>query len=127
MLPLNDGYKPDVIKWVCSCPSFTTSRFVLCKHLVQGVHHVPIIFFLEVKSRRMMLFWRHQTLKPLGGEVAMSMVESNNCRGGDEGSDDEFDEDFMDTQWGDRGGHTFEKAMNNHISTILQFIEGLRY
>jgi hypothetical protein len=59
--------------------------------------------------------------------VPTSTVESDNCEGGDEGSDEEFNDDLVDTQWGDRGGETFEEAMNNHISTILQFTEGLCY
>jgi hypothetical protein len=56
----------------------------------------------------------------------MVTVENNDCEGGNEGSDDDFDDDFMDTQWGDRG-QTFEEAINDHISTILQFAEGLCY
>ncbi|KAF8984585.1 hypothetical protein BDQ17DRAFT_1260724, partial [Cyathus striatus] len=39
----------DTTKMVCTCPSFVTSRFIICKHLVQAVHHVPAVFFLEVK------------------------------------------------------------------------------
>ena len=56
----------------------------------------------------------------------MPTIESNNCKGGKNCSDDEFDDELMDTQWGDRGKN-FNKAMNDHISTILQFGEGLHY
>lgn len=131
-LPLNDAYKPDLKRWVCTCPSFATSRFLVCKHLVQKVHRVPTIFFLEVKRERTTPFWRHHTLtsKALDGEVTRtSAVEMDNDDGAqwNEGSDEEFDEELVDTQWGEKGGETFEEVMNNHISTILQFAEGLRY
>ena len=56
----------------------------------------------------------------------MPTIESDNYEGGNNGSDDEFDDELVDTQWGDRG-KTFNEAMNDHISTILQFGEGLHY
>lgn len=87
---------------------------------------MPVIFSLEVKRRRTTPFWRHQTLKPLAGELPMPMIESDNCEGGNDGSEDEFDDELVDTQWGDRG-KTFGEAMNDHISTVIQFVEGLRY
>ncbi|KAF8524135.1 hypothetical protein BU17DRAFT_43226 [Hysterangium stoloniferum] len=75
-----------------------------------------------------MPFWKHQTLKPLeGGEVPLVILEDDNCEGGNEGTDEEFNDDLVDTQWGGREGETFEETMNNHINTILQFVEGLRY
>ena len=49
MMPINDGYRPDAKKMVCTCPYLATSRFLICKHLVQSVHPVPPIFFLEAK------------------------------------------------------------------------------
>lgn len=61
------------------------------------------------------------------GEVPMLTVEGDDCEGGNEGSGDEFDDDLVNTQSGDRGCKTFEEAMNDHISNILQFVEGLRY
>ena len=30
-LPLNPKYRPSTDKWVCTCPQFATSRFLLCK------------------------------------------------------------------------------------------------
>ena len=27
-------YRPSLDKWTCGCPSFATSRFMLCKHLI---------------------------------------------------------------------------------------------
>ncbi|EGN98063.1 hypothetical protein SERLA73DRAFT_123461 [Serpula lacrymans var. lacrymans S7.3] len=48
-MPLNNKYRLNTLTWVCTCPHFSTSRFLLCKHLVQDVHPVPPLFFLEVK------------------------------------------------------------------------------
>ncbi|EGO23652.1 hypothetical protein SERLADRAFT_370515 [Serpula lacrymans var. lacrymans S7.9] len=46
-MPLNNKYRLNTLTWVCTCPHFSTSRFLLCKHLVQDVHPVPPLFFLE--------------------------------------------------------------------------------
>ena len=48
-LPLNEKYRPDPLRWVCTCPQFVVDRFLICKHLVQSVHPVHPVFFLEVK------------------------------------------------------------------------------
>ncbi|KAI6009544.1 hypothetical protein F5J12DRAFT_905073 [Pisolithus orientalis] len=46
-LPLNLKYQPDTQKWVCTCPQFVKSQFLICKCLVQVTHPVSPIFFLE--------------------------------------------------------------------------------
>jgi hypothetical protein len=69
-LPLNDAYKPDVMKWVCTCPAFVTNRFLICKHLIQGVHHNPPLFFVKVKRNQTVPFWRHGLLKVLDPTAA---------------------------------------------------------
>ncbi|KAI6042139.1 hypothetical protein EDC04DRAFT_2564610 [Pisolithus marmoratus] len=50
-LPLSPKYHPDTHKWVCTCPQFIKSRFLVCKHLVQAMHPVSPTFFLEVARR----------------------------------------------------------------------------
>ncbi|THU79226.1 hypothetical protein K435DRAFT_884508 [Dendrothele bispora CBS 962.96] len=62
--PLNPKYKPDVRCWVCTCPYFAKSRFLVCKHLVQMVEEVPITFFHEVTRNRTSPIWSHTSLKP---------------------------------------------------------------
>ena len=62
-LPVNDAYRPNAEKWICTCPAFPTSCFFICRHLVQEVEHVSPIFFLEVRHHRTIPFWQHQTLK----------------------------------------------------------------
>ncbi|EGN95280.1 hypothetical protein SERLA73DRAFT_77294 [Serpula lacrymans var. lacrymans S7.3] len=61
-MPLNNKYRPNTLTWVCTCPHFSTSRFLLCKHLVQDVHAVPPLFLLEVKRNQTTLFWKHPAL-----------------------------------------------------------------
>src|SRR6202011_5561231 len=63
-MPLNERYRPDPYKWVCTCPAFVRSRFLICKHLIQAV---PPTFFLQVKQNRTLPFWQHPTLVPLEG------------------------------------------------------------
>ena len=73
-LPINDAYRPNGTKWTCTCPFFATSRFLICKHLIQSVHRVPATFFKEVKCHRSVPFWRHASLKDLDDEPSMSNV-----------------------------------------------------
>jgi len=47
-MPMNERYRPDVMHFVCTCPHFVISRFLLCKHLVQLYCPVNPWFFLEV-------------------------------------------------------------------------------
>jgi hypothetical protein len=44
----NNTYLTDVTRWICGCPAFFTSRFLICKHLVQQKGVVNIRFFDEV-------------------------------------------------------------------------------
>src|SRR5882724_11732852 len=47
-LPLNSKYRPDLKAWVCTCPYFVKSQFLVCKHLIQSIPTMPPTFFLEV-------------------------------------------------------------------------------
>jgi len=66
-IPLNDAYRPNVENWICTCPAFAISRFLVCKHLIQRMHIVPAVFFLEANRFREPPFWKHKSLKPLEG------------------------------------------------------------
>ncbi|KAJ8095831.1 hypothetical protein PM082_022723 [Marasmius tenuissimus] len=59
------GYRTDVRKWVCTCPALASSRFLICKHLVQGVKPVPPKFFLQVTRNHTAPIWSHPFLVPL--------------------------------------------------------------
>ncbi|KAF5311025.1 hypothetical protein D9619_008106 [Psilocybe cf. subviscida] len=145
-LPANlDAYRPNTQKWVCTCPAFVTSRFLLCKHLVQLVRRVPPKFFLEVKRQRSTPFWEHRTLKP---------KDAAECDGDNEGhsgdmSDDELpyddddddddddmqgldDEDDDDDDVNDvvgrvEKGLTFNEALSADINLITDFLAGLQF
>src|SRR5947199_2979976 len=46
--PPNNTYLTDTTRWICGCPAFFTSRFLICKHLVQQKGIVDIQFFDQV-------------------------------------------------------------------------------
>jgi hypothetical protein len=58
-------YNPRPYLWVCSCPAFIKSRFLICKHLVQKVHPVKPAFFYQVSRERVCPIWRHPDLRPI--------------------------------------------------------------
>lgn len=119
----------------------------MCKHLVQMVHAVPAIFFLEAKRHRTTPFWQHPTLKPLDddealhpgsnktGTVADHMLEGvHTATPGDiadeddEGDDDDDDDDVEEEAFvSGAGGLTFDEAMEDKIKLITDFADGLRY
>ena len=134
-IPINDAYRPDVQKWICTCPSFVVSRFLICKHLIQSVHCVPAIFFLEAKQYRELPFWRHRSLRQLDESIAEGSGEPKPVDENDEdedggmGDDDEEEEepekeDGAETHQDSR---MFEEAMLAEIDLIESFAKRLRY
>ena len=138
-LPLNEKYRPNAHKWVCTCPSFSTSRFLICKHLVQAVHGVPPHFFLEVKRNRTTPFWAHKSLTPLEdhlpsctgtGHISPS-TEHTDINIGDkyhnESEDDlDGDDELIDVE--EIGsGLTCRERLVAHIRTLQDFCSGLEY
>jgi hypothetical protein len=95
---------------ICTCPSLPISRFLLCKHVVQGVAPVPPVFFLEVKRQRTAPFWVHPSLHPLtDDESACEASSDDHLTRADTAADasldleDEDDGDLVDsTQPDDR-------------------------
>jgi hypothetical protein len=66
--PEDSLYVTDPHLWTCTCPHLATSRFLVCKHLVQACEPIPARFFLVVPARnRQAPFWRHPLLVPKGG------------------------------------------------------------
>jgi hypothetical protein len=151
-LPLNEKYRPDAHKWVCTCPSFSTSRFLICKHLVQAVHAVPPYFFLEVKRNRTTPFWTHKSLTPLDDhlpsstdtgrisssadrtEIDIGDLDHSNINisvNQDNDSDDDIDgdEELIDAdETGLLGnGLTCRERLLAHIRTLQDFCSGLEY
>ncbi|KAJ7782505.1 hypothetical protein DFH07DRAFT_717350, partial [Mycena maculata] len=131
-LPVNPAYKTDVKKGLCTCPSMPTSRFLICKHYVQGVEHVPPVFFLEVKRQRLPPFWTHPTLRPLGDNSAPEDEPNGNSTLEDMAVDvptglDDEDKDLVDTRPHDSDRQTFLESMDENIDVILEFTRGLKY
>ncbi|KAF8527019.1 hypothetical protein BU17DRAFT_82557 [Hysterangium stoloniferum] len=113
-LLLNDVYRPDVKKWVCTCPA------------------------LKVKHQQMAPVWKHHSLKPhnedtsLVGEdtgSAIAQIEGPEDDGSE--SDPELDEDDnedeVELQAALQERLTYEEAMNENITKIGEFLKGLQY
>ena len=137
--PINPKYRPDSLKWVCTCPYFITSRFLTCKHLIQAIGPVPPTFYLEVKRNRTTPFLLHRILQPGGPNHPTSAssvgdseaVDENKTSPnvGDEELEDDDEDGLVDTESGlaigDRA--TFRERFTEHIETIRQFCGGLEY
>ena len=147
-MPMNERYRLDVKHFVCTCPWFVVSRFLLCKHLVQQFNPVEPRFFLEVTRNRTSPFWSHPSLKPFAtatNETEPELVDSpkatdrNNIDTGynwlnlagigiDDGSDED-DDGLIDTEG--RGVNTQKNAvkekMEDYIRIIRDFCDGLEY
>lgn len=129
-LPLNDAYRPDPQKMVCTCPYLAISRFLLCKHIVQSVQPVPPVFFLEIKRQRTAPIWAHPQLKPLNAPVTLTheaLARDTEFGPADEGEDDDDEDDDLVDTGGDAGNQTFEEAMKDKIHTLKEFASGLEH
>ena len=137
---VDDKYRPDAHRWVCSCGNFVRSRFLLCKHLAQAVHPVPPVFFWEVKRRRSQPFWSHPALVPLGPPP--KSLHSSPCTNDEDvqrpraDSDMEIDSDSdsESVSSGDEGslpfiaiGKTCQEQMLERVELLEEFVRGLRY
>ncbi|KAF8470332.1 hypothetical protein DFH94DRAFT_637732 [Russula ochroleuca] len=135
-MPLNNKYRPDAHKWVCTCPSFVRSRFLICKHLIQAVQPVLPIFFLQVKQNQTLPFWQHSMLVPLKGKPTAPKpypsIGNENCDdlSRDSTSDNEDNvDDIVNTEatiWAGEGD-TYHEQMVKTIKTIRNFCDGLEY
>jgi hypothetical protein len=145
--PVNDAYSPNVEQWVCTCPAFVVSRFLICKHLVHLAQRVPATFFIEAQRRRTCPFWQHRDLQPLLDENDMDSEfpsSSSDFRGSDDldlsldGSDgsgtvdDEVpyendDDDLIHPYERHESDIPFEEELNNDIELIRKFAAGLEY
>ena len=132
--PLNPKYRPDPRKWVCTCPYFSTSQFLCCKHLVHAVCPVTPKFFVEVKRNCTTPFWSHPLLVPVDadtedscqGDVQAGTEDSSSQIQADGGDDDDDDEEAEDIILGGNNS-TFHKRPADYIKTLQDFCDGLEY
>nr|GAT46378.1 predicted protein [Mycena chlorophos] len=129
---VDDTYRPDVKRWVCSCPAFLTSRFLICKHLIRLVKVVPTRFFREVQRQRTVPFWRHPDLMPVDDEDQDPVPQPQQLPRDPEVPDDEdeISEPYVETA-ADRAfeesAATFEAEFDAEIERLERFTEGLKY
>ena len=140
-MPIKEAYRPDVKRWVCTCPAMVLNWFLLCKYLVQAVQPVSPLFFLKVRHQWTAPIWSHPLLKPPGEDLLapQNVAEIDKTASGADGgereddddeednSNDEDDDNVQDFQEALREGLTFEEAMSENIKTIGDFLEGLKY
>jgi hypothetical protein len=131
-MPLNAKYRPDPKTWVCTCPYFVKSRFLLCKHLVQSVPPMPPIFFLEVKRNRTTPFWNHPALQPTKSEQTSDrseLIDIGSSPASEEHEDEEEEENLVDIEeasgLGERG--MLRERVVEDIRMLRDFCDGLEY
>ncbi|KIK15341.1 hypothetical protein PISMIDRAFT_115339, partial [Pisolithus microcarpus 441] len=123
-LPLNPKYRPDTHKW----------------HLVQSMHPVSPIFFLEVQRSRTTPFWSHPALVPLDGDSLLSseslQPEVEGIESGSIGEretseveeDKEPDGNMVDTAATAKiDRRTFKEHFSHLIANLRDFTSGLEY
>lgn len=136
-LSLNIKYRLDLCTWVCTCPDFHKSQFLICKHLVQSCHLVLPVFFLQVHCNQTMLFWKHKKLVPLvmhdndtvstdEQQVAEDRSEMNESDF-DQSDGEELEGNVIDTEGPNVvGGLTFSKCIEAWVA-LLWDSDGLEY
>jgi hypothetical protein len=135
-LPLNDKYRPDPYRWVCTCPSFSSSRFLVCKHLVQACRPVDPRFFHLVPARaRTQPFWSHELLVPKappsaasdqhsGALISDSVDEDTEVVGG--GGLDMEDDDEGNEGWDLPGEVPAAQTFNERLDEMLADLDLIR-
>ncbi|KAF7314814.1 SWIM-type domain-containing protein [Mycena kentingensis (nom. inval.)] len=145
---VHDKYRPDVGRWVCTCPAYVVNRFLICKHLVQRVQRVPTMFFREVQRNRTAPFWKHPRLVPRaetdGGDESEDEDPWDDPSGSgrilDEDDEEDGDEDLQreaermaarreaeqEREWAE-GTVSFGDEMQTLISKFKRFTAGLEH
>jgi hypothetical protein len=150
-MPLNERYRLDCKRFVCTCLQFVISRFLICKHLVQLFRPVNPQFFLEVTQNQTIPFWAHPSLKPVSvpaeeieaDQRATTISNDSNQASGEAYSrvntakigidnlDLESDDNNLLIDTWETGGNSEKKAckeeMENYIHLIRDFCDGLEF
>ncbi|KAF9497385.1 hypothetical protein BDN71DRAFT_1481789 [Pleurotus eryngii] len=107
-VPLNIKYRLDMYHWVCTCPHFSKSQFLLCKHLVQAAPPVEPIFFLEPVT---------DETKPGARQPAQWPCEDVDSSDESESNKGTCHQLFV----------AFEDQMKKRIDLLWDFVYGLEY
>ncbi|KAG7085883.1 hypothetical protein E1B28_003417 [Marasmius oreades] len=130
-------YRTNVRRWVCTCPALAGSRFLICKHLVQGVKSVPPEFFLEVTRNRTAPIWSHPSLVPLENgpdtEIPEASIEDTEIPvemnfGSEDGNNTDDEEDYLlEAEQRLMNDATYQERMTHIIQSMRDFADGLEY
>lgn len=129
-------YDPNPYDWVCGCPAFRSSRFLICKHLIDLCHPVSSRFFLEVTRNRTTPFWSHPSLQPLIpcdvsptqltqsaiNELTDALADTNIDIDDDSDSDLDFDDSLPEER-----AKGFEERINKTANILEKFAKLYRY
>ncbi|KAK1216777.1 hypothetical protein PQX77_001906 [Marasmius sp. AFHP31] len=133
-IPLNPRYRPDPCRWVCTCPYFASSRFLVCKHLVQMVHDVNPVFFWEVQRNRAAPWYTHSSLRPLDPSLTISPTPTSpdpDNRATDEYEDadtaDRIEDDDSSDDDGGFGPSEPTIALSQRAKLLRDFADGLEF
>ena len=140
---LNEKYRPDPRRFVCTCPQFVISHFLICKHLMQSFHPVYPIFFLQVTRNRTMPFWTHPSLVPIDevrmrGAIEPIGVPTEACNGINRSKEEEEEEEKEEEEENrelidmaadgyDASRETYTEKIQSHITLIRDFCDGLEH
>lgn len=116
----NTVHTTDVDGWVCSCPGFVQSRFLLCKHLVKAKEidtPVSASFFRDVKRRRRPPFWvisdsavPHDAMNSPDQQEQFMHFEETDLESGSDAEDD------------DNATMSLYEAMDSKLSQMRDFL-----
>ncbi|KAJ3979894.1 hypothetical protein F5890DRAFT_1631332 [Lentinula detonsa] len=105
--PMPSEYRPCIKQWACTCPSQAPHRFLLCKHLVQGVEPVPDKFFLELPEGYL--------------DDELPLIDNEP----EDGNESEEDEELYGIEAGNIG--TYEERIDTLVRNLHSFANGLLY
>ncbi|KAJ7221329.1 hypothetical protein GGX14DRAFT_353383, partial [Mycena pura] len=129
---ISHTYRPSTTDWVCSCPAFHLSRFLICKHLIQAKISIRAFGTANsCKRNRTTPFWKHSELIPLEAEVpAANGADSDgdeDCWDGEMlPPDDEDLPENDDIEWETRAA-TYDEIMHKRIKQLKRMTAGLEH
>lgn len=122
-------YAPDPHKWICACEAYLTSRFLICKHLIQSCHPVSPWFFIQAERGRTAPFWVHPSLVPLTNASGKTtkppdFLPTDWCPSSTQSSDDAGNHDDAQSR---ELGATYATKMERMASDLEGLASYVRY